>query len=42
MAWALGNRILTAQIPDNDPQQLEAGVRAAHGCQAAGTDERSR
>jgi len=25
MSWALGNRILTAQIPDNDLEQLEAG-----------------
>ena len=24
MAWALGTRILTAQIPDNDPAQLAA------------------
>ena len=25
MAWALGTRLLTAQIPGNDPGQLEAG-----------------
>jgi hypothetical protein len=25
IAWALGNRILTAQIPDNLPEQLDAG-----------------
>jgi hypothetical protein len=27
ISWALGNRILTAQIPDNDPEQLEAGFQ---------------
>jgi hypothetical protein len=24
MAWALGDRILSAQIPDNEPAQLAA------------------
>jgi hypothetical protein len=27
MAWALGDRILRAQIPENDPEQLETGFR---------------
>ena len=31
MAWALGNRILTAQIPDNEPAQLEAGFELLTG-----------
>ena len=31
MAWALGNRILTAQIPDNLPEQLGAGFELLTG-----------
>jgi hypothetical protein len=31
MAWVLGTRILTAQIPDNDPQQLAAGFELLTG-----------
>ena len=31
MSWALGNRILTAQIPDNDPAQLAAGFELLTG-----------
>jgi hypothetical protein len=31
MAWALGNRILTAQIPDNLPEQLDAGFEVLTG-----------
>ena len=31
MAWGLGTRILTAQIPDNDPQQLAAGFELLSG-----------
>ena len=31
MAWALGDRILTAQIPDNDPIQLAAGFELLTG-----------
>jgi hypothetical protein len=31
MAWALGNRILTAQIPDNRPEQLGAGFELLTG-----------
>jgi len=31
MAWALGTRILTAQIPGNDPAQLEAGFELLTG-----------
>ncbi len=31
MAWALGNRILTAQIPDNDPARLAAGFELLTG-----------
>ena len=27
ISWALGNRILSAQIPNNDPEQLEAGFQ---------------
>ena len=27
LAWALGNRILSAQIPNDDPEQLEAGFQ---------------
>ena len=31
MAWALGDRILTAQIPDNDPAQLGAAFELLTG-----------
>ena len=31
MAWALGDRILTAQVPDNDPMQLGAGFEILTG-----------
>jgi len=31
MAWALGTRILTAQIPDNDPVQLGAAFELLTG-----------
>ena len=31
IAWALGTRILTAQIPDNDPVQLAAGFKLLTG-----------
>ena len=31
MAWALGDRILTAQIPDNDPAQLGAAFEILTG-----------
>lgn len=31
VAWALGNRILTAQIPDNSPGQLELGFELLTG-----------
>jgi hypothetical protein len=31
MAWALGTRVLTAQIPENDPAQLEAGFELMTG-----------
>ena len=31
MAWGLGNRILTAQIPDNDPTDLATGFRLLTG-----------
>jgi hypothetical protein len=31
MSWALGNRILSAQIPDNDPQRLEESFELLTG-----------
>jgi hypothetical protein len=31
MAWALGDRILTAQIPENDPAQLGAAFKILTG-----------
>ena len=31
MAWVLGTRILTAQIPDNDPVQLGAAFELLTG-----------
>ena len=31
MSWALGNRILSAQIPDNDPQRLEEAFELLTG-----------
>jgi hypothetical protein len=31
ISWALGNRILTAQIPDNDPQRLEEAFELLTG-----------
>jgi hypothetical protein len=31
MAWALGTRILTAQIPGNDPGQLAAAFELLTG-----------
>ena len=31
IAWALGNRILTAQIPDNLPDRLDAGFEVLTG-----------
>jgi len=31
LAWALGDRTLTAQIPDNDPIQLAAGFELLTG-----------
>jgi hypothetical protein len=31
MAWGLGTRILTAQIPDNDPAQLGAAFEILTG-----------
>jgi hypothetical protein len=31
IAWALGTRILTAQIPDNRPEQLDAGFEVLTG-----------
>jgi hypothetical protein len=34
MAWTLGNRMLTAQIPDNDPVQLVIGFELLTGGEA--------
>jgi hypothetical protein len=31
ISWALGRRILTAQIPDNDPRRLKAGFELLTG-----------
>ena len=31
VAWALGDGYLTAQIPDNDPEQLVAGFELLTG-----------
>jgi hypothetical protein len=31
MSWALGNRILSAQIPDNDPQRLKGAFELLTG-----------
>ena len=33
MAWALGDRILSAQIPDNEPAQLAAAFELLTGIQ---------
>jgi len=36
MSWCLGERILTAQIPDNDPTQLAAAFQLLTGVAAPG------
>jgi hypothetical protein len=41
MAWALGNRILFAQIPANDPVQLGAGFELLTGVPTPGLGDRS-
>jgi len=40
IAWAIGERILSAQIPDNDPPTLETGFEILTGIAAPGSRAR--